>query len=148
MVEVKMTDDIRKFETHFMGRMTIRQTICLVLGVFLGYLLQAAICSFITVEDWMARAYIGTFIGLPIIMCGWIKPHGLRFEIYVSRVIYRLICPRRRLYKSQDCKQILKMIRQNEENEKVRKMTKKEQKKYQKEKKMVYSKKDEYKIYK
>lgn len=147
MIEVEMNEDIRKYETKFLGPLTLRGTVGCACG-FIALIINFNLISIFGITDIYVKIVICGIISLPIFACGFVKMYGLPFEIYLSRVIYRLICPRRRLYKSTTYRNELRRIRNEEERVKLSKMSSKERKKYTKNKgKVKYSKKKEYQIF-
>ena len=147
MIEVEMNDDIRKFETKFMGSFTKRQTICAGIGIVIGIIVAFIASKLFGVEDMTTKFMVGAIAAMPLFMCGWGKMRGLPFELYVGKMIYRIyLTPCIRKYKSVTYREELKKIRKKEETDKFNKMTPKERKQYQK-KKISYSQKKEYRIY-
>ena len=98
MIEVEMSDDIRKYDTNFIGSFSKRQCISLGLGCLLA--IPIALALPLSMDN---KVFIGFAIALPIILCGWIKMDGMPFEVFIIRYIYRMILtPRKRKYKSKN----------------------------------------------
>ena len=146
MVEVEMNEDIRKYETKLIGQFTSRQVKGSALGIIFGVILMFISSGILGISDIEIKIAIALIGALPFFMCGFGKMYGLPYEIYFSRFIYRLICPRVRKYKSTTYRDELRKIRKEKEREKLNGMSKKEQKQYQKHK-VQYSKEKKCKIY-
>ncbi len=149
---VQMTDDIRKYETKAIGPFTMRQAICLSLGVLFS--LPVGILVDTTIDN---KILIMSIIVAPFLASGYIKVDGMRFEILIIRYIYRsVLTPRKRKYKTQNVfREEIARIEEEEYKESLKQMTKKERKKAEKEhdaktaktKKITYSTKAKYKVY-
>lgn len=149
MIEVEMVDDIRKTETKFLGTLTFRQLICVVLAA--SYSIPIAILVPLSIE---LKFIIGVFLALPVAICGWIKLNNEPFEIVVIRYIYKhFLTPSKRKVKCiNPYKESLKVVRKEAEKERVKKMTGKQRAAYEKRQKkgktVTYSKKKSAKMYK
>lgn len=147
MVQVEMSDDIRKYQTKSIGPFTTRQAVWLFIGILIG-----ALCAIPLPLSWDNKIIIGGFTACPIAFCGFKKMDGVNFEIFVIRYIYyKFLTPRKRKKKTRNSyKESLNQIRERKEKMKLRKMTPKQQKEYLKNKKnpkIEYSRKKAHKIY-
>lgn len=136
MIEVQMLDDIRSYQTDFLGPFTKRQCICIAVaaplfGIFLYLTMGVAKISFDT------ALVISLVLPGMIAACGWIKMSNLPFEQYIAKVLYRtVLTPRVRLYKTKlPVKEQFKNAKKQSEKEYTSKLTKKELKEYEKQKK-------------
>lgn len=149
MVEVEMSDDIRKYETKTAGPFTTRQLVFLVIAFI--YALPIAIMVPIAIEY---KILVAILLATPCILCGYVKMDGVNFEILVLRMIYLyfLTPAKRKQIVKNPFREELKKIKKQEEDKKIAAMTAKQRKKYikeQKKKKQVhYSKNAALKIYK
>ena len=97
MIEVEMMKDIRKYENKFLGPFTKRQIVCI--GISLIYEVPFIIFfKFIPIDT---RCIIASILFIPMYFCGWQKKYGMPYEIYATRLIYRLfMVPAKRIYKN------------------------------------------------
>ncbi len=149
MVEVQMTDDVRKYDVKVMGNFNKRQLISLVIGM-----VYSVPITLIIPFGLMGKFIIWAILMTPALLCGWVKLMGMTFEMFFFRwMIYLIgIVPRKRKYKTNlTYREMEKKLDKEEERKLLEQMTSKEQKKYLKEKEkgkeIVYSKNPEYKIY-
>lgn len=96
MIDIRIPKEIRRYEAKFVGPFTLRQTICVGIGLPTCILLYNCLLPFIS------RDLIIFFLLLPAaatFLFGWVKPYGMRFEeFFFSAVINNFIAPRRRKY--------------------------------------------------
>lgn len=96
MIDIRIPKEIRKYEAKFVGPFTMRQTICLGVGLPICIILYNCLHSFIS------RDLMGFVLLLPaaaIFLFGWVKPYGMKFEqFFFSAFINNFIAPRRRKY--------------------------------------------------
>ena len=147
MVEVEMSDDIRKFENKVVGGLTKRQLISVAIGVGLGAPLGIFVPGGITV-----KVLLVAFVALPALLCGWVKMDGMPLEILAIRAVYsNILCPRKRKLKSVNpWRKALTKYEKNLENHKLSKMSPQKRAAYLKRKKnraVTYSMKKQYKVY-
>ena len=86
MIEVEMTDDIRKFETKTIGPFTTRQVICILIGV--AYALPIGLAIPTTMDN---KIFIAILLAMPAVMCGFVKIDGMPFEALVARMLYTYV---------------------------------------------------------
>lgn len=148
MIEVEMSEDIRKYEPKAIGPFTLRQAICAGIAVCLGLPAALIIPGDITVKVLI----FCLFGGIPL-ACGYIKMDGAYAEVIVIRYIYsHMLTPRKRKYKRKNAfKEQIEILEKKEENAKLSQMTSSQQKSYQKQKAkkgtVKYSNKKEYRVY-
>ena len=146
MIQVQMSDDIRKFETKFLGPFTKRQLICIIIGIV------CIIPVFLFVKlEYPPKAFIMLFVAMPAFICGFTKMDGVNPEVWLMRMFYLWIHPRRKYKSVNQYAPYYKKIKKYREKEKISKMSPKEKKAYIKRKnigKVIYSKKIDYKVYK
>ena len=98
MIEIKIPQEINKYEAKTVGRFTTRQTICLVivalLSVGLWNLLKGAL-------DVNTRIGICLVVAVPFALAGWYKPYGMHFERFFIAVLFNtIISSTKRIFKS------------------------------------------------
>ncbi len=148
MIEVQMTDDVRKIDPKVVGRYTKRQIICLLIAA--TYAVPIAINLPLELVPKLA---IGTTLAAPVVLCGWIKVNKEPFEIVAVRYIYKkFLTPQKRKVKILNpYKDALKKVRKDTEKEMVKKMSPQKRKEYEKAKKkgkmVTYSTKKDLKMY-
>ena len=136
MIQVQMLDDIRSYQTKFLGSFTKRQCICLAVAAPLFFI-------FLYVTMGIAKLSFDTAIVVSLVLpsviaaCGWIKISNLPFEQYVIKVLYRTVFTTKvRLYKTKlPVKEQFKYAKKQAEKEYTSKLSKKELKAYEKKKK-------------
>jgi hypothetical protein len=148
MITVEMTDDIRQYETKFLGPFTLRQTIC----VGLGAAIAIPIALLLPFEDISNKLFVAFFIAMPFILCGWIKPAGMHFEVFSMRILYSsVLTPKKRRVRAQNSyRKAYEKILKKEEQARLKKMPEAQRKRYLKNKKnntIVRSSKKKYRIY-
>ncbi len=97
MIEIPMTDDIRRYQPKVLGPFTLRQLVCSLLGV------AVALPTWVLTKDMSIdnRILILAFAALPVMSCGWVKMDGLPLEMLVFRLIYfYFLTPKKRKYLS------------------------------------------------
>lgn len=98
MIEVKMTDDIRKRDTKAVGPFSFRQIVCIIIGASYAVPIAVAIPADITV-----KILIGLVLASPAALCGFIRLNREPFEIVLIRWVYKhLLTPCKRKTKSGD----------------------------------------------
>lgn len=141
MIRVTMANDIRKYETKFIGPFTKRQSICWIIGVVFGALV--ALVLPLETSDKLLAAFI---CAIPIILCGYInKNRRYLEELFLFWMYRKFLTPRIRTAKCRNhYREILDEMDKKEKLKQYQKMTPKERKAAQK-KEVVYSKK--HKVY-
>lgn len=153
MIQVEMTEDIRKYETKAVGPFTSRQIACIIIGCVYSIPIALLIPA-----SWTNRMFIFMFLMAPAVMAGYCKLDGTHFESLVFRIAYLyILTPTKRKYKSKNTwrKQLnkIKAKEKKQEMAKAQKAAGKTGKKKSGNKKkidkpeVIYSKKPEFKIY-
>lgn len=98
MIDIRIPKEIRSYEAKFVGPLTMRQTICVAVGLIVCVFVYNICKSFIP-RDLML--FILIFPAAAIFCFGWVKPYGMKFEqFFFSAVRNNFIAPRRRKYKT------------------------------------------------
>ncbi len=131
MIEVEMSDDIRKYETKTLGPFTTRQLVCVVIGIVLG----APIAALVPVDITYKIVLFCVFAAIPF-MCGFIKMDGAHAEVILIRLAYKyFICPAKRKYILKNSfREALKAMEKREEQAKYANLSVSQQKAYKKQK--------------
>ena len=94
MIEVPMTEDVRKYQPRVLGPFNLRQLVCIVLAASLALPLWGLFD--LETDD---KILVMAIILFPIIACGWVKMDGLPFEKLLFRMIYySILTPKKRKY--------------------------------------------------
>lgn len=97
MIEIPMTDDIRKYQPKILGPFTLRQLVCAILSGVVA-IPVFALTKNMTIDN---RILVVAFSALPVLACGWIKMDGLPLEKLLFRLIYfYMLAPKKRKYKT------------------------------------------------
>lgn len=125
MITIRIPKEIRQYEAKFVGPFTMRQTICLGIGLPICILLYNGLHPFIS------RDLMGFCLLLPaaaIFLFGWVKPYGMKFEqFFFLAFINNFIAPRRRKYITVNRHEThLKAIKKSEEQNKNAQFSKKQ----------------------
>lgn len=144
MVEVQMSDDIRKIETKLAGPLNKREF----LGCVIGGAIFLALAVILPISDIVIRLFIALLVASPFIMSGWLTLYKQPFEVFLTRfIVYRFIIPpARKAVRKNDYKEDYIKIKKKREAKKMSKMTPKQKKEYLN-KAVSYSSKPKYKIY-
>ncbi len=148
MIIVQMNEDIRKKETKFMGSFTFRQVLCLAIAAGIA----APIIIFVP-GDIALRIILGLTLAIPIILCGWVKSQGQKFETLAIRFIYKkFLTPQKRKKRDMSYVGPRKALKKEKEKQRIRQMPKAKREEYLKAKKkgitlVKYSKRPENKVY-
>lgn len=151
MIEVQMTDDIRKFEPKTIGPFTTRQVICFLIAAVIS--IPIAFLTDLAIDN---KIILVLVLGIPIAACGYVKMDGAYFEVLSIRLIYFwFLTPKKRIYKRNNrYKEYIKALEKKEKDAKFAKLTESQKKAYRKyeqnkkkKKDIKYSNKKELKIY-
>ena len=97
MVEVSMPKDIREYKPKIIGTFTLRQIVCVAIGIAYA----APIAILIPVPA-MLKLLIGVLLMLPMFISGWVEIFGMTFEKYVVYYIKnRILQPKIRIYSTE-----------------------------------------------
>lgn len=100
MIEIKIPQEINKYESKLVGPLTTRQTACVVC--------MAALCAgtYYILKDIINSdiLYFTCFLmAVPFGVIGWYKPYGMRAEKFILAVLFNtIISSSRRIFKSQN----------------------------------------------
>ena len=112
MIEVPMTDDIRKFETNIVGPFTLRQVVCVAVAALV------AIPVFIFWEGEVTDKIFPAMIAAgPILAFGWIKMDGCPAEMILMRYLFtKFLAPpmRKALTESEYHKEFVKLKKEEQ----------------------------------
>ena len=150
MIEVQMTDDIRKYETKTIGPFTTRQLVCIIIAAIITIPIAA-----LTDFEWDNKMLLIVILSVPIVACGYVKMDGAYFEVLALRFIYFFfLTPKKRKYVRKNVyKKYQEAIEKSEKEAKLQKLSESQRRAYRKheeEKKKAsvkYSNKKELKIY-
>ena len=94
MIEVPMTEDIRKYQPRVLGPFNLRQIVCMVIAAILAIPLWKLIEM--EMDD---KIFLIVMVLLPVVACGWVQMDGLPFEKLLFRMIYYyMLTPKKRKY--------------------------------------------------
>lgn len=98
MIEIQVTKEITDFEPKLIGPFTVRQTICLALGLPICYVVIRYLSPYLT------RDVALFFCCIPAAFAwafGWYKPYGMKMEQFLRAVyVTRFLAPIHRRYKT------------------------------------------------
>lgn len=150
MIDVEMSDDIRKYETKTIGSFTTRQVVCMVIGFTVGI----PIGFLLPIESMENKLFVSALFAIPIILCGFVKMDGVYFEVIALRMIYLffLTPAKRKAILSNSFHESMNKQKAKEERTRLSKLSESKRKEYYARKKnkakfIKYSLKKEYKIY-
>lgn len=148
MINVEMTDDIRKYKVKSFGPFSAREAVFLTIGCLYSFPIAAMWPT--TLEN---KVLIFAILAAPVAMCGFTKMSGGTAEVIALRFLYLyLLTPARRKYKAINTfRADMNAYKNGLEKLKISSLTPKQQKAYLKKKeaakKVRYSNKKEYKVY-
>lgn len=100
MIEIRITKEIKEYETKVIGPFNKRQLFCLMLFAPMGIFL------FLTLRKYVSIDVAGLFLIFPaflIWLFGWHKFYGMKTEEFLSSVFINMfIAPTRRPYKTEN----------------------------------------------
>lgn len=116
MIEIKIPKEINRYEARFIGPFSLRQFICLLLG------LPACVGLFLLLKPYVGPDLAGFFLVIPggiAWLFGWYKPYGMKFEKYMQTVfVNSFLAPSKRVYKTENYYEgLLKEIKKADEAE-------------------------------
>lgn len=148
MITVEMTDDIRKYKVKSLGPFSMREAVFLAIGCLYSFPIASIWPT--TLEN---KVLIFAILAAPVIICGFTKMTGGTAEVIALRFLYLyVLTPAKRKYIATNTfRSDMKMYKAGLEKLKTASLTPKQQKLYQKKKeaakKIRYSNKKEFKIY-
>ena len=148
MIDVEMSDDIRKYETKTKGMFTTRQVVCIVIGLAVAL----PIGLLLPFKDFWNKILAIVFIALPFWFCGH-KVNGVNLEVLALRFIYlKYLTPaKRRVIQKNWFHESMNEYNRYLEKIKILKLNKSQRSEYEKMNKkgnIKYSIRKEYKVYK
>ena len=100
MIEIKMPNEINKYEAKAAGPFTLRQLICLIICMPIGIGIFLLAKPFIGVD---LAGFLVLIPGAVAFLFGWYKPYGMKFEKYLRSVfISSFLAPSKRVYKTEN----------------------------------------------
>lgn len=148
MITVEMSDDIRKYENKSWGPFTNRQAICIGVGA-----LVAGAAALLIPTSASNKITIFLFLLAPFLLCGFVKLDGSYFETIALNMLYLyVLTPRKRrnIQKSEFMEEY-RALEKKEEQIRLSKMDSATKKKYMAthgpNKKITYSAREEFKVY-
>lgn len=147
MINVMMTDDIRKYETKSFGPFTTRQVVCI--GLALLYSVPIGVATPFALDT---KIMLIVILAMPMVMAGYLKLDGMKFEVLLIRMLYVMVLtPRHRKYKAVNTfREAQNRLDAAIERRKLSRMTDSQRKKYEKAKQkpvVRYSRKPALKVY-
>ena len=98
MIEIKIPQEINKYEAKLVGPLTTRNTVCLI-GMAVVCIATFNILKSIVPADYLYVLCI--ILAAPFGLCGWYKPYGMHFEKFFIAVLFNtVISSSRRIFKS------------------------------------------------
>ncbi len=148
MITVEMSDDIRKYENKTVGPFTSRQVKSMLIGLL--YTVPITMILPISLNN---KFFVALLLFAPAFACGYVKLDGAYFEQIVINLLYMyILTPRKRkqIQKSEFMSEY-RAFKEKEEKIKLSKMDAAKRKKYLethgKDKKIIYSNRKEFKVY-
>ena len=97
MIEIEMSKDIRDFEPKIALGMTMRQLVCIGVGVAVAIPIVFKLNKLGIGFD--ISGMIAAMLAMPIIAAGWINAYGMKAEQMALTILYSLIlAPTKRKY--------------------------------------------------
>lgn len=126
-IDIRIPKEIRRYEAKFVGPLTMRQTICVGIG------LPVCIGLYNILKYAVPRDLMLIVLLLPAavtFLFGWVKPYGMKFEqFFFTAFINNVLAPKKRKYVIVNHHEAaLKAIRNAEEKQEEKTKTDKKQK--------------------
>lgn len=100
MIEIKIPQEINKYEAKMVGPFTFRQALCGGIAAVLSWVIYNNLKGMFDQETIIGIIFV---ISCPAALIGWIKPYGMPFEKFFVKVFFStLISPTKRYFKSTD----------------------------------------------
>lgn len=103
MIQVKISQDINKYQSRTFWGFSPRQVLCSVIAVALGLLINFKM-TFIPQD---IRGFLVMFVAAPLMGCGWIKIQGMTLEKYAMVFIRSNLSNKERLFVNESIKDYL-----------------------------------------
>ncbi len=100
MIEIRITKELGNYEPKFVGPFTLRQLICVVVGVPVCFLIYSKLSPILTSD---IAGFFCVFPAALAVLIGWIKPYGMKMEKFIqSMFINMVIAPANRKYRTEN----------------------------------------------
>lgn len=100
MIEIRVTKELGNYEPKLVGPLTIRQVICLIIGLPCCYLIYRVLSPVMT------KDIAGFFCMIPAAVAGafgWAKPYGMKTEKFIKATFVNMVlAPSNRRYKTKN----------------------------------------------
>lgn len=103
MIQVKISQDINKYQNRTLWGFSPRQVLYSVAAVGLGLLINFKL-TFIPQD---IRGFLVMFVAAPLVGCGWIKIQGMTLEKYAMVFIRSNLSNKERLFVNENLKDCL-----------------------------------------
>ena len=95
--KIEINKDIREYKEKFLGPLSLRETVCLVLGVLTAYFVKTTFFSDVELASDVS-GFIGMVCMIPFFIIGWAKPYGMYLEEFIRCAMGSLLSPVKRRY--------------------------------------------------
>lgn len=111
MDDIVIPKDFNEYEPKLIANFTVRQSICLLIGVLLSWLV------------WNLFGFLGQNVLIPLIILiaapigaiGWLRPYGVKFEVFMANsFVSMFLSPKVRKYKTVNTYESLEKIVNNQ----------------------------------
>lgn len=100
MIEIRINKEIGEYEAKIIGPFTMRQCICLGIGLPVCYYIFKFLTPILTID------VAGLFCTIPGVIAyafGWARPYGMKMEEFIHSVfVNRVLAPSIRKYKTEN----------------------------------------------
>ena len=103
MIQVKISQDINKYQNRTLWGFSPRQVLCSAVAVGLGLLINFKM-TFIPQD---IRGFLVMFVAVPLIGCGWVKIQGMTLEKYAMVFMKSNLINKERLFVNESIKDYL-----------------------------------------
>lgn len=109
MIEIRITKELGNYEPKFVGPFTLRQLICVVVGVPICFFIYSKLSPILTPD---VAGFFCIFPAAIAVFIGWIKPYGMKTEKFIqSMFINMVVAPANRKYMTKNVhEQVIKKI--------------------------------------
>ena len=97
MVQVEINKDVRKFKDKFVGPLSLRETICLTIGVGLAIFVKNVFFPDVDMMSDFTIIIILFCVG-PFAALGWVKVYGLNVETFIKTCLPAIMAQKKRIY--------------------------------------------------
>lgn len=97
-IEIKITKELGNYEPKFIGPLTLRQVICLIIAFPAAYGTYRGLSPIISSD--IAGIFCMLIGAIPCLF-GWVKPYGMHTEKFLKSIFVNVIlAPQKRKYKT------------------------------------------------